>query len=87
MEFTCDGSSPKTNFARTRKKFCLRIYPKNVTIRVVSAIYGVSPSAEAWYEIVSGLFTFFPPRCCFATAFLPPSFSVWSPPLSGQGHQ
>ena len=45
------------------EKFYLRIGPKNVTINVVSAIYGVSPSAEAWCE-----------DSCQASFIYPPQF-------------
>ncbi len=42
------------------EKYYLWILGKRDTIVAVSAIYGVSPSAEAWCEIVSGLFLLSP---------------------------
>ncbi|OQC06866.1 MAG: hypothetical protein BWX80_01347 [Candidatus Hydrogenedentes bacterium ADurb.Bin101] len=52
------GTSIAPKSSSDLEKFYLRIWSKHDTILVVSAIYGVSPSAEAWYEIVSGLFSY-----------------------------
>ncbi len=55
---------------------------KRDTIEVVSAIYGVSPSAEAWYEIVSGLFSLYLLRRFLCTCYYPFRASVSTAQLS-----